>query len=162
LLAIDPVGIRIAATESYFPAIMALCVSADIVLLYAVRAAVEADSPWRAAGRIVAAGFLLVLAGRIHPVAWGLIATVPFIIFAAERVSPARRLEIFLASVAIIGGLMVATSGGVLLDVLGRVRSGTLMRPPALPLFWPLATSAAAVAAYATVASHRGFGIAAG
>ncbi len=144
-LAIDPVSIHMSATESYFPVIIFLCTGAAAVLLAAARA-MEAGDRWGAGAGIVAAGLLLVQVARIHPVAWGVVAIVPSVVLAGEVGSLSRRMLVFLASAAIIVGVLVALTGGGLLDVFGRVRIGTLMRPPAPPSLWPLVWAAAAAA----------------
>jgi hypothetical protein len=161
LLAIDPVALRMAATESYFPAIIFLCTGAGVALLVA-GSEMEVGGRWRAAACVGAAGLLLVQAARIHPSAWGLIATVPFVILAGGAGSLPRRILVFLASAGIIGGLLVVISGDVLLDILGNVRGGTLMRPPAPPSLRPLACIAVAAAAYAVLAPQRWLAVAAG
>lgn len=134
-LAFDPIDLRMAATESYFPGIQFVCVLASWLMLRAK------DLPERgrnALGLLVGA-LVLAQAARIHPCAWPLVATVPFIILAAGTPWQSR-LVLFLAALLMVPGVLLATSGDVLLDVLARIRGAALMQPPAppsvLPLFW--------------------------
>jgi hypothetical protein len=159
LLAIDPVAIRMAATESYFPAITLLCIGAGVGLLAATHERV-AESQWRMALGFVAAGLLLVQAARIHPSAWGVVATVPFVVLAAN-VSATRRILALAAGAAITGGVLVAISGGVLVDVFANMRGGALMRPSP-PSLGPLVWVAAGTAAYAILAPRKWLAVAAG
>jgi hypothetical protein len=57
LLAIDPIAIRMGATEAYFAAIAFLCTAGSAAMLVALRET-EAGSRWRAAALLVAAGLL--------------------------------------------------------------------------------------------------------
>jgi hypothetical protein len=161
LLAIDPVSIRMASTESYFPAIIFFCSSAAVSLLFAVREMERGKRSW-AATWVVGAGLLLAQAARIHPAAWAPVATIPLVILASARATLATRLLMCLASGVVIGGMLVATSGGVLLNVFGNVRSGTLMYPPSTPPYGNLIYLAAAVAAYAFLVRRPWFAVAAG
>jgi hypothetical protein len=151
LLAMDPVAIRMSATESYFPLVILLCTSAGTVLLLAA-GDLHAGRRRQAAACAIAAALLLTQALRVHPSAWGLAATVPFIALAAASGSVAGRLLVALSSAAICAGIVVAISGGALLDVLANMRSGTLMPPLPPPSLWPLLWIALAAGACAIVA----------
>src|SRR5207245_9705489 len=89
LLAAEPVSIRIAASESYFPGIVALCLAGAVCLLAAADA-------WFAPGRsradrarafafATAGGLLVAQASRIHPIAWGEAGFVPLAALASRR-----------------------------------------------------------------------------
>ncbi len=160
LLAIDPVSVHMAATESYFPIIMLLCTGAAAVLLIAARAMAIGDQ-WRAAAAIAAAGLLLVQVSRIHPVAWGVIALLPAVVLAGNASNLSRRMLVFLASTALIVGILVAFNGSGLLDVYGRVRAGTLMQPHLSLSRWPLVWVAAGAVAYALLAPRPWLAVAA-
>ena len=161
LLAIDPIAIRSGATESYFPALIVLCSVAAAALLAAAREP-EVGSGWRVAACGAAAGLLLAQATRIHPSGWGLAATVPFIVLAGAARTASHRLRLLLVSGGLAAGVLCITSAGVLLDVLGNIRSGTLMQlTPPLSL-WPLTWIAAAAIVYAIVAPQRGLAVPAG
>jgi hypothetical protein len=160
LLAIDPIAIRMGATEAYFAAIAFLCTAGSAALLVALRE-MEAGGRWRAAALLVAAGLLLSEAARIHPCAWVLMATVPFVLLAGDAGSWRRRLLMALVAAAVSGGVLLFTSATALLDVLGNIRSGTVFRPP-LPSPWPLVWIALPAAVYAVLAPRRWLALPAG
>jgi hypothetical protein len=135
VLAVDPVAIRMAATESYFPLIMLSCGAAALALLRALRE--RPGGSWRVV-LLVSAGVFLALAARTHPAAWVAAASVGPIMLAAADVSLRIRCRMLVAGGLVVAGVLVASSGGVLLDVLGNLRSGALMRPPPPPVWWPL------------------------
>lgn len=153
LLAIDPIAIRMGATEAYFAPIAFLCTAASAAMLVA-SGAMEAGGRWRAVALLVAAGLLLSQAARMHPAAWVLMATVPFVLLAGDTGNWRRRLLMALAAAAISGGVLMCTSGNALLDVLGNIRTGTVFRPPA-PSPWPLVWIALPAAVYAVCAPRR-------
>lgn len=150
LLAIDPIAIRMGATEAYFAPIAFLCTAASATMLLALRE-MEAGGRWRADVLLLVAGLLLAQAARIHPCAWVLMATAPFVILAGDAGSWRRRVLVFVAAAALSGGVLLFTSASALLDVLGSIRTGTVFRPgpPSLsPLIW-IALLAAAYALFA-------------
>jgi hypothetical protein len=136
LLAIDPIAIRMGATEAYFAAIGFLGTAASAALLLALFE-MEAGGRWRATGVLVAAGLLLAQAARIHPCGWVVMATVPFVVLAGDAGSWRRRALMCVAAAAVSGGVLLLTSASVLLDVLGNIRSGAVFSP-GLPSAWPL------------------------
>jgi hypothetical protein len=158
-IAVDPVAVVSAATESYFPLITVLCVTAALVLAAAARA-YDDGRVWRAAAAITAAALLLAQAARVHPVAWSVITAVPFVVLAPPqwRWSRARLLG---AAVLMIGGTLAITTGTALIDVLVNVRSGRLMTPPAPPSLRPLPLVAVLATAYIGATRRTGLGIAA-
>jgi hypothetical protein len=160
LLAVDPVGIRMGATEAYFAAIAFLCTAASATMLLALYE-MEAGGRGRAAALLLAAGLLLAQAARIHPCAWVLAATTPFVILAGEAGSWRRRLLTCVAAAAVSGGVLLFTSSSVLLDVLGSIRSGAVFRPE-LPSSSPLVWIALAAAAYVALAPQRWLAVPAG
>jgi hypothetical protein len=160
LLAVDPIAIRMGATEAYFAAIAFLCTAASATMLLALRE-MEAGGQWRAATLLLAAGLLLAQAARIHPCAWVLMATVPFVILAGDAGSTRRRVLMFVAAAAVSGGVLLFTSASVLLDVLGSIRSGTVFRPDP-PSFSPLVWIALGAVAYAVLAPRRWLALPAG
>ena len=153
LLAFDPIAIRMGATEAYFAPIVFLCTSASAALLFALHE-MEAGGRWRAAALVIAAGLLLAQAARIHPCAWVVMATVPFVVLAGDAGSWRSRMLMFVAAAALGGGVLLLTSASVLLDVIGNIRSGTVYRPDP-PSAWPLVWIATAAAVYAVFAPRR-------
>jgi hypothetical protein len=153
LLAIDPIAIRMGATEAYFAAIAFLCTGASAAMLLALRET-AAGGRWRATACLVAAGLLLAQAARIHPCAWVVMATVPFVVLAGDAGSGRRRILVCLVAATVSGGVLLFTSASVLLDVLGNVRTGTVLRPRP-PLWSPLLGIALAAAVYAVFAPRR-------
>jgi hypothetical protein len=161
LLSVDPVAIRMAATESYFPSIILLCLGAGTAFLIGARD-IGLDRRWSAAAALGSGGLLLAQAARVHPVAWAAVATVPFVAVADERGGIEQRLRAFFASAMIAGGALMITSSSALLDVLDNVRSATVMRPPPPQPVWSLAWVLVGMAAYAVVASRRWLAVPAG
>ena len=160
LLAIDPVAIRMGATEAYFPAIAFLGTAGAAAMLAALFA-MEAGGRWRAAALLVAAGLLVSQAARIHPCAWVLMATVPFVVVAGDTESWRRRVLMILAAAAVSGGVLLFTSATAVLDVFGNIRAGTVFRPPT-PSPWPLVWIALPGLAYAVLAPWRWLAVPAG
>jgi hypothetical protein len=160
LLAVDPIAIRMGATEAYFAAIAVLSTAGSAALLAALRE-MEAGGRGRAALLLVAAGLLLSQAARIHPCAWVVMATVPFVLLAGDVGSWRRRLLMALAAAAVSGGVLLFTSATALLDVLGNIRTGTVYRPPSPPL-WPLVWVALAAGVYAVLTPRRWLALPAG
>jgi hypothetical protein len=160
LLAIDPVAIRMGATEAYFAAIALLGTGASAAMLLALRE-MEAGGQWRATASVMAAGLLLAQAARIHPCAWVLMATVPFAILAGDAGSWRRRILMLAVAAAVSGGVLLLTSASVLLDVLANIRTGTVFRPGP-PSAWPLVCIALAAAVYAAFAPRRWLALPAG
>lgn len=153
LLAIDPIGIRMGATEAYFVVIGFLCAAASAAMLLASYAT-EAGGRWRAVALLVGAGLLLSQAARVHPGAWVLLATVPFVILAGAAGGWRHRFLVFVAALAVSGGMLLLTSGSAMLDVLGNIRTGTVLRPE-LPSSSPLVWVALAGTFYALLAPRR-------
>lgn len=160
LLAIDPIAIRTGATEAYYLPIGYLCTSASAVLLLAAR---EFDGGRRGSATtlLVAAGMLLSLPARIHPCAWVLMATVPFVLLAAPADDWRRRLLVLFAATAVSGGVLLSSSASVLLDVLGNIRTGTIFRPDP-PSPWPLCAIAVGTLVYSVATRRGGLALAAG
>lgn len=163
LAALDPVAIRMATSESYLPAVVALSAGAAALLLLGARALDDRHAsgaaaparpaaPWRGGAAWIAAALLLAQAVRIHPSAWAVAGLAPVVLFAAPVCGWRRALGLAAAATAVCAGVIVATSGGALLDVLGALRAGTIMRPPPPPSLWPLAAIAAGGALYAFAA----------
>ena len=131
LLAIDPVAIAGAATESYFPVIIALCAAAAIAIVAADDAR-RHGAARRDVAAVMGAALLVTLAARVHPAAWGLVAVVPFVAFAPPPARPSQ-LVAFAGVALLVAGVLAATSGTALVEVLVNLRTGALMRPPTPP-----------------------------
>jgi hypothetical protein len=121
----------------------------------------EAGGRWRVAALLVAAGLLLAQAARIHPCAWVLMATVPFVLLAGDSGSWRRRTLMAVAAAAVSGGVLLCTSSTALLDVLGNIRTGTVFRPTP-PSPWPLAWVALGAAVYGVFVPRRWLALPAG
>ncbi len=147
LLAVDPVSIRMAATEVYFPSIILLCSLAGVVLLIATQQRVASLG-------VIAASLLLSQAARIHPCAWGVVAIVPVVLLAHPGKRIVDRWRLLSTTLLAVMGTLMASSGSVLLDVLGNIRGGMLMLSPVRPSLLPVAATVVAAVVYARVASH--------
>lgn len=160
LLAIDPVAIRMGATETYFASIAFFATAGSAAMLAAL-CTLEAGSRWRAGALLVAAGLFVAQAARVHPCAWVLMATVPFVVLAGDAGSWRQRLLVMLAAAAVSGGVLLCTSATALLDTFGNIRTGTVFRPPS-PSPWPLVWIALPALVYAVLAPRRRLVIPAG
>lgn len=89
LLAVDPIMVRVAATETYFVPIIALTLAATLAFAAGSRCAEAED---RAAGAILwlAGALLCAQATRIHPVAWLPAMLAPAVVLAFPVVSAPR------------------------------------------------------------------------
>jgi hypothetical protein len=161
LLAIDPITIRFAATESYFPIILFLCVAAAVGLLVAGRA-LGAGMGWQASFCVTGAALLLVQAARVHPSAWLPVALVPILLCAGSEGRFRLRGVALLGGALVICGVGLATSADGLVHVLENVRAGVLMRRPAPLSAWPIVVAAALVAVCAVNRQTRWLAPAAG
>jgi hypothetical protein len=125
-LTLDPVSIRIAATESYVPVITALAGASSLA---ATLAAIDAGRRrWRAAvAMALAAGLLAAQAARVHPAAWVPVALAPLAAFGVEHRSPGRRLGIGLGILSAVGATVLATSLPDLLQTLESSLTGETM-----------------------------------
>src|SRR5262249_46392885 len=135
------------ATEAYFMSIAFLCTSATAVFLVAAHE-LTAERRRSATALLVSAGMLLSQAARIHPCAWVLMATVPFVSLAANAGSWRFRALSVLAAMVVTGGVLLVTSGDALLDVIANIRTGEIFRPDA-PSPWPLSWVALGTIVYA-------------
>jgi hypothetical protein len=104
---------------------------------------------------------LLSQAARIHPCAWVLMATAPFVVLAGNAGRWPNRILVALAAAVVSGGVLVFTSATTLLNVLGNMRSGTVFTPP-LPSPWPPLWIALGAAVYAVFAPRRWLALPAG
>ncbi|MBN1771471.1 MAG: hypothetical protein JXB32_09430 [Deltaproteobacteria bacterium] len=129
LLALDPVAIRLGATESYLPAVAAFTLGASALLLAAARSVL--DRRWWVGGAFgLAAALLCAQVVRVHPVAWGPAALVPALALAVPAVRSWRRRLLLAAGAAVLVGTVVAVvSGGVVASTFRLLRDGALMRP---------------------------------
>ena len=155
LLALDPVSIRIAATESYMPGIAALA-AAGSVAAAAAAVHVRRRELRRALAWSLAAGLFCAQAARIHPAAWIPVALAPLAALAVARVSLRERIGLGLGALTIGGATVVVTSGPELLHVYDSMLVGQTM---AVTWRWPhptLILGVLAVGAFATLARPRG------
>jgi hypothetical protein len=155
LLALDPVSIHMAASESYFPISILVSLCAGGAVLLAARRLAH-DATGQAALAIGAAALLAAAIARLHPTTWGLIAAVPCIALAAPMLPFAARLRLLIASAAMIGGGVLLGSGAVVWEVIGHIRGGMLMRPSAPPALQALLWVGGAATLYAVAVRRRG------
>jgi hypothetical protein len=113
-LAVDPLLLRMAFTESYYVATTALLLGATAVALSA-----PTLRPWspRLLLASAAAGLLLAQVARVHPVGWVAVAVMP-LAHLARRGSLRRGLRHALASGAVIAVVLAAAAGPAIVDVL--------------------------------------------
>ena len=142
VLALDPVSIRLAATESYVTPIAALTALASLLALAAAGAA--ARSPRRAACLALAAGLACAQAARIHPVAWIPVALAPLAAVAVASRPPGMRVLLALGATSIAGATVVLTSAPQLLDTYAGMLTSRTM---AASWIWPHLEPAPALAA---------------
>lgn len=129
VVAVDPVSIRMGATEAYFPAIITLTLAAAVALVSASRHAIA-----RRTGRALALAFAAALfaaqASRFHPVAWGPAMFGPLFVPAAVLASAGERrmlakagwaIGLTLAAVLVLGLVVLATSASSIARVAGNV-----------------------------------------
>jgi hypothetical protein len=115
VLALDPVLLRIAHSESYFSAIVALLLAAGAVLA-------TTDRRHRALG-LVAAALLVAQAARIHPLAWVPCALVPLVLFCrpGRPLDRAKRAALAAAVIGLVTApLVIATMKTSLAGHLGH------------------------------------------
>lgn len=129
LLAGDPVALRMAATESYLPPIIALTLAIGVLVAAAVR--LEQDRQRVAAALLMAAACMLgAQVIRIHPTAWGPVALAPLAAGAVGAPMPWwRRVGYAAAAGILVGTTILAVSGAVVRGVFEALNSGAIMRP---------------------------------
>ncbi len=132
-LAIDPVAIRMAATETYLVPIIALTLASGALGLHAMNHA--AGKEWsRAMALALASALLTTQAARVHPSGWVPAMLAPMTALACPR---AVRLGWRLVAVGALYALtavgIVVTSARALLDVGEHIAAGDLYHPAALP-----------------------------
>ena len=112
LLALDAVMIRGAATESYFPALIALTLGAQLLLVLAARE--PSRSRARSSLLALAGALLAAQAARIHPVGWGPLALTPLVVLAAgPRARSLAARVVVGASAALLVALAIAATSGL-------------------------------------------------
>ena len=155
LLVVDPIMLRVAATESYFPVIFTLALASRLLWVRATHHAVT-SRPLSAAGLALAAALLCAQAARVHPFAWAEVALVPFVLTASPALTTLRqRFAAWLASAAITGLTLACTSFAWLRDV-ARILKDKSHDGPAHILSWDtLASPALALAALVLLAGLR-------
>lgn len=159
-VALDPVALATATTESYFSALILLSITAACLVIVGTDRLAR-HAPGAALAALAAAALLVAQMIRTHPTGWLLAATVPFAALAAPRPLGAR-VAAAAAAALVTGGAVLVTSAGVLLDVIGNVRGGVLMHPPPPPppsSLWPLLL---ALGAFVVLSRHRRLALPAG
>jgi len=126
ILALDPIMVRFAASEGYFPLITVLTLAAALSLMRAARLAAD-NRTLRALLPAVAAGLLASQAARTHPVAWIPLAVAILAPAAsAPRFDKERNRWLFaLAGACVVAAVLFVTSGGWVFKTLG-----TILTPP--------------------------------
>ena len=115
---LDPVSVRVAASESYFPILAALSLTVAWLLLLCLRQ----RSRRGAALLLVAAALLAAVAARIHPVGWILLALTPLTTLAGHLPKTRWLTRLAFAAVAAmaLGAAVYLTSGRVVFPVLAH------------------------------------------
>jgi hypothetical protein len=136
LLALDPIALRVATTESYTPAIITLTLLGSVLLVAAALHAHRREWP-RVGLLALAAGLVLSQSVRIHPVAWIPAALAPLTVLAVgDEVTALRRL-ISAAVATLIAGLIIAlTSGSIVEGQLALLRHSEVMAPSRPMFVW--------------------------
>ncbi len=111
----EPALARMARSESYAGTCFALVTAALAMAVCGARAGRVRS--WPFAASMVAAGLLVAQAARIHPVCWVPAALIPVAVFVGVG-GRGRRLRLGVASAALIGLVVVVTTGHAMLDVL--------------------------------------------
>ncbi len=152
-LALDPVLVRIARSESYFSAIAALIFLAAAVL-------VATDLRHRAIG-LVAASLLVAQAARVHPLAWAPCALVPLALFCRPGRPRERAMRTAVAALVIaliatpfVVPAMRASLHGRLGDFLPGAFAMLLQRGAIAGLFVALAAALAIIPATRRIGSR--------
>lgn len=111
VIALDAVAVRGAASESYFPALIALTLGAQLLLVLAARDPARARR--RSALFVLAGALLAAQAARIHPVGWGPVALAPLAVLAAgPRARSLSARVVFTAIAALVVVLVIAATSG--------------------------------------------------
>jgi hypothetical protein len=129
LLAGDPVALRMAATESYLPSIIALTLAVGVLVAAAAR--LEEDRQRVTAALLLAAACMIgAQVIRIHPTAWIPVALAPLAASALGTPMPWRRRVGYAAAAgALVGTTILVVSGTVVRGVFDALSSGVIMRP---------------------------------
>lgn len=107
IFAVDPIAVRMSASESYFVPIVVLTLATSV----GVAAAVREQAVWRRCAWVIAAAAFAVQAARIHPVGWIPLALCPLAAMLPPGISW-RRLGWVAITGAAIGVAVAATSAG--------------------------------------------------
>lgn len=131
LLAGDPVALRMAATESYLPPIIALTLAVGVLAAAAAR--LEQDRQRIPAALLLAVACLFgAQVIRIHPTAWVPVALAPLAAGALGTTMPWwRRVGYAAAAGILIGTTILVVSGTIVRGVLDALSSGAIMHPNA-------------------------------
>ena len=151
LLATDPISLRMAATESYLPSVIALTLAVGVLVAAAVALA-ERGEGVPAAMLTAAACLFGAQVVRIHPTAWVPVALAPLAAVVPPVVMPwHRRLRYAAGFGAVVGAAILVVSGAVVRGVLEALRAGGIMHPnpPGASLLVPLGVLAVVTAGLA-------------
>jgi hypothetical protein len=143
-LAVDPVSLRIGATESYVTPVAALTAAASLAAAAAALHAARRDR-WGAGSLALAAGCFCAQAARVHPAAWIPVAMAPLTAAGAPFVGVLRpwrsrvrrpfvaRATLTLAVLGVAGAVVVLTSAADLMRPLEATLGGETLRASARP-----------------------------
>ena len=150
VLAVDPILIRSAASESYFSALVALPLAVQLSLGVGVRAAV-AGARHAVIAAVLAAGLFACAAARLHPMGYLPLTLCPLVVLLAGPLPGWRqRARLAALSAVVIAVLVLATSGRQLWSVL----SASVLAKQAItmpqPQVWAGLIAAAALASLAS------------
>ncbi len=113
-VAVEPVLARISRSESYFSTVTSLSFVAVALLCVGLS---RAKLDRRAVLFCIAAGVVLAQALRVHPLGWVPLSFAPAVALLGPG-SMKRRARATIAAYAIVGAVVLVTSGGTLLQVL--------------------------------------------
>jgi hypothetical protein len=126
LVALDPIAIRIATTESYVPVIATLVGAASAASAASAWYASKRD-PLRAVCLALAAGLFASQAARVHPVAWVPVALAPLAATVVAGLTPRQRLGLGATALALCGSAVLLTSAPQILHAYETMQSGETM-----------------------------------
>lgn len=118
-LALDPVLLRVAHSESYFGSIIAFGCAAAAALLCGCRRAEPKSASFVLA--ILASGLFIAQAARVHPIGWVPLALTPLVVLLGPRFGKQRLIACVVAGLGIALVVVVATGPALFAIVRGTL-----------------------------------------
>ncbi|NOY91332.1 MAG: hypothetical protein GXP55_08985 [Deltaproteobacteria bacterium] len=119
-LAIDPVSVRISASESYFMPLGVLLMLIALAVALARRQRLR-RAPVRVAWALLAAGLLAAQVARTHPVGWLPVALMPLLALGPQG-GLRKRLGLVLLCASVMGALTLLISGDLIATSLAHAQ----------------------------------------